>query len=114
VVDPMNRTSQGWWIWLGVGHDGEIYRHALCEEPPKTARQHWVLGVSDRRQGFLRPLRYTYTHLACESDTVMSTGSARLWAKNPRHATVTWCACCQADRPVREFVWLGSAERVGS
>lgn len=107
-----SRVSRDWWAWLGIArtHGAPILRLSPKEQVRRGA---WSLSPEDRKQGFIRPLRFTYTHIACGRDTAMGEGSARLWAKAPQHSDVTWCARCQIERPVREFVWLGSSEHVG-
>lgn len=104
------------WSWLGVAktRTAPIIRPSACEQPRIQHQGRWLLTRDDRALGLIRPLRYTYTHDRCGSDTVLSEGSARLWARSPRHAKVTWCCFCQRDRPVGEFAWWGSSEQVGS
>lgn len=104
------------WSWLGIAQTAKapILRPSAREQARASQQSRWLLTRADRALGLIRPLRYTYTHRRCTSDTVLSEGSARLWARNPRHARVTWCCFCQRDRPVAEFVWWGSSETVGS
>lgn len=68
----------------------------------------------ERAKGYVRPLRFTYVHTTCGSETVMTKGSAELWAKQPGRQPETFCGRCHADFPAAQFVWIGSTERVGT
>lgn len=50
----------------------------------------------------------------CGTVTTMATALAETFARDPHFYGATYCAHCQRHRPVDEFVWDGTDERVGS
>ena len=50
----------------------------------------------------------------CGSVTTMGQALAETYARDPRFYHSTFCCTCQMHRPVEEFVWEGTEERVGS
>lgn len=67
-----------------------------------------VLSDSERAQGFVRPLRTAYTHVACGSSTTMGVAIAETYARQPLFYGATYCVSCRMHRPVGEdgeFVW---------
>lgn len=85
-----------------------------------TTGQHqayWVLSEEERASGFVRPVRRTYIHLSCHSATTMSRDIAETYARDPKYYGATFCCNCRKHFPVGEggeFVWDGTAEKVGT
>lgn len=50
----------------------------------------------------------------CGTVTTMNQAIAETYARDPGFYGATYCAHCQKHLPVREFVWEGTSERVGS
>jgi hypothetical protein len=73
-----------------------------------------VLSPEERDKGFVRPVRRTYTHKTCGTDTTMSQDIAETYARNPGFYSATFCTHCVEHLPLAEFVWKGTDERVGS
>ncbi|MCV3209640.1 hypothetical protein OHD62_17500 [Mesorhizobium sp. YC-39] len=86
---------------------------------PATGQQkaYVVLAEEERAKGFVRPVRRTYTHLKCGSDTTMGQSLAETYARDPHFYSGTFCCACRVHFPVGqdgEFVWQGTQEKVGS
>lgn len=50
----------------------------------------------------------------CGTKTTMGRPLAETYARDPRFYGSTYCAGCSMHRPVAEFVWDGTDQRVGS
>lgn len=86
---------------------------------PETGQQqgYVVLAEEERAKGFVRPMRRTYTHLKCGTDTTMGQTIAETYARDPKFYSGTFCCACMAHFPVGpdgEFVWRGTSEKVGT
>lgn len=83
---------------------------------PATGMQkgYIVLSAEERAKGFVRPVRRTYTHNVCGDQTTMNAALAETYARDPEFYDGTFCSNCKTHRPLSEFVWTGTAERVGS
>lgn len=89
------------------------------EIDPATGQQkgYVVLSSAERAKGFVRPVRRTYTHEKCGSDTTMGQALAETYARQPSFYAGTYCASCRSHFPVGddgEFVWTGTKEKVGT
>lgn len=87
------------------------------DEPVPMADAYLVLSDEERRQGFVRPLRFSYRHLTCGAVTSMGQAIAETYARNPSFYGATFCVRCSMHRPVGEdgeFVWLESDGSDGS
>lgn len=89
------------------------------EIDPVTGMQkgYVVLSEYERSQGFVRPVRHTYTHDACGSNTTMGTALAQTYARDPSFYSGTYCCRCRAHFPVGadgEFTWSETHEKVGT
>jgi hypothetical protein len=73
-----------------------------------------VLTKEERRKGFVRPVRRTYTHLTCFTDTTMGLAIAETYARDPGFYNSTFCCHCGMHKPLDEFVWKETSEKVGS
>ena len=53
---------------------------------PESGQQqdYVVLAEEERAKGFVRPVRRTYTHLKCGSDTTMGQTLAETYARDPK------------------------------
>lgn len=86
---------------------------------PETGmqREYYVLPDEERAKGFVRPVRESYVHEKCGSVTRMGRKLAETYARNPQFYSGTFCCACRAHFPVGpegEFVWDGTAEKVGT
>jgi hypothetical protein len=73
-----------------------------------------VLSAAERAKGFVRPVRRTYTHTSCGTDTTMGTALAETYARDHGFYSGTFCCRCAKHFPLTEFVWTGTRERLGS
>ena len=73
-----------------------------------------VLSLEERQKGFVRPLRSTYTHTVCGTDTSMGLEISETYARQPSFYGSIYCVYCSKHRPVAEFVWKGTNLLVGS
>jgi hypothetical protein len=76
-----------------------------------------VLAEEERAKGFVRPVRETYTHLKCGTDTTMARTIAETYARDPAFYGGTFCVACRGHFPTGadgEFVWKGTSEKVGT
>jgi len=85
------------------------------EIDPATGMQkgYVVLSAEERAKGFVRPVRRTYTHLKCGTNTTMGLVLAETYARDPGFYSGTFCCFCREHRPLTEFVWEGTNERLG-
>lgn len=83
---------------------------------PITGQQkaYVVLSEEERAKGFVRPVRATYRHIPCQSITTMDRSLAETYAREPTFYNATFCCGCRRHFPVAEFLWLKTAETVGS
>jgi hypothetical protein len=85
------------------------------EIDPVTGMQkaYVVLSQEERARGFVRPVRRTYTHRPCGTNTTMGLALAETYARDPKFYVGTFCCHCKEHRPLVEFVWTGTNEQVG-
>lgn len=88
--------------------------HGADDAPAEQAEVYLVLSEKERAKGFVRPVRNSYVHDTCGTVTTMGRELAETYARSPRFYSGTYCTTCQMHRPVGEFVWDGTQERVGS
>jgi hypothetical protein len=83
---------------------------------PETGQHtdYWVLSEAERSQGFIRPVRRSYIHRKCGSETVMGQAIAETYARNPKFYGATFCVKCKTHFPVKEFAWDEDGTEVGS
>lgn len=86
---------------------------------PSTGQQkgYIVLSAEERAKGFIRPVRDTYLHLKCGTETKMGRSIAETYARDPFFYGGTFCCHCRAHFPVGdagEFVWYGTDVKVGT
>jgi hypothetical protein len=103
------------------------YEDASAPAPTRPDGQHeayWVLSAEERAKGFIRPVRRSYVHVGppavgkgCGTVTTMGLALAETYARDPAFYGATFCCGCRKHLPVGEageFVWDGTAERVGT
>ena len=97
--------------------DPRIQR-GLDEAPRPQNEAYLVLSDAEIAKGFVRPVRNKYVHVVCPVDpngsTKMGDALAETWARDPKFYGGTYCVHCRMHRPVREFVWKGTDERLGT
>lgn len=67
-----------------------------------------VLSDAERARGFVRPVRRSYIHLTCGTETTMGQAIAETYAADPSFYGGTYCARCRDHFSVGEegeFVW---------
>lgn len=102
--------------------DGKPPRPGLENAPapapvnPQTGQNdaYWILIEDERKKGFVRPYRRSYTHKNCGLVTHMSMSIAETFARNPKFYSHTFCFHCEGHFPVDQFVWEGTNEKVGT
>jgi len=96
--------------------DGSPVTEDHLEINPITGQQkaYVVLSAEERAKGFVRPVRRTYTHNVCGTDTTMGLALAETYARDPQFYSGTFCCACREHRPLSEFMWKYTTEQVGS
>ena len=64
-----------------------------------------VLSEEERRKGFVKPLRRSYTHDKCRTLTTMGRSLCETYARDPHFYSGTFCCGCGAHFPLSEFHW---------
>jgi hypothetical protein len=91
--------------------------------PDGQYADHWVLPEEERAKGFVRPVRLSYRHVGnevikgCGGVTTMGKSIAETYARQPTYYGTTYCSGCHQYLRVGatgEFVWEGTAEKVGT
>jgi hypothetical protein len=108
-IPPVDRTAR-------TLTDGTPVTEDHREINPTTGMQkgYVVLSVEERQKGFVRPVRQTYTHKVCGTDTTMGLALAETYARDPKFYSGTFCCYCRTHKPLAEFVWKGTDEQLGS
>jgi hypothetical protein len=88
--------------------------HGIDDKPVPQAEKYLVLSEEERAKGFIRPVRQSYIHDPCGVLTTMSLDLAETYARDPKFYGATYCVGCKMHRPVSEFLWADTDERVGS
>ncbi len=63
-------------------------------EPTGQQAAYLVLSEEERAKDFVRPVRASYTHVACGSSTKMGTALAETYARDPKFYGGTFCCRC--------------------
>jgi len=97
---PVDRTAR-------VLTDGSPVTDDHRELDPLTGQQkaYVVLSAAERAKGFVRPVRQTYVHMTCRTETRMGLAIAESYARCPTFYTGTFCCTCRAHLPLDQFVW---------
>ena len=108
-MTPVDRSAR-------VLTDGSPVTPDHREIDPLTGQQkgYIVLTAEERAKGFMRPVRQVYVHTVCDTETRMGLALAETYARDPGFYGGTFCCHCREHRPLKEFVWKGTAEQVGS
>lgn len=77
-------------------------------------RDYWVLPEEERAKGFVRPVRNSYVHKTCGTETRMGQAISETYARDPKYYGATFCCHCGKHLPVSEFTWLPDGSPVGS
>lgn len=91
--------------------------HVEIEPATGMQKGYVVLAEEEVAKGFVRPVRATYTHLKCGTDTTMGRTIAETYARDPHFYGGTFCVNCRGHFPVGmngEFVWKGTNIKVGT
>ena len=83
-------------------------------KPNVQNEKYLVLSEEERAKGFVRPLRRSYTHVACGTSTRMGLELCETYARDPKFYGATFCTGCGKHLPVGEFVWDEDGAVVGS
>ncbi len=112
VVPPVDRSAR------------DVIGDAVAPGVPDVAvgadgmqRGYVVLSDEERAKGFVRAVRRSYVHEKCGTTTTMGRQIAETYARDPKFYGSTYCTGCNAHFPVGEsgeFVWHGTAEKVGT
>jgi len=98
---------------LHVHPEKGLYNHRELQENGQQ-KDYVVLSEEERKKGFVRPYRESYTHLPCGTSTRMSKAIAETYARDPAFYSGTFCTECSKHFPLDQFVWEGTKEQVGS
>ena len=88
---------------------------AVTDDPGDPRLTHGV--DEERAKGFVRPVRRSYLHLICGTETRMGLALAETYARQPTMYGATYCVSCQMHRPVGkdgEFIWIDDHMKVGT
>lgn len=88
--------------------------HGADTEPVPQNDVYLVLSPEEIAKGFVRPVRETYVHTVCGTETIMNIRLAETYARDPSFYGSTYCCYCHKHRPVNEFTWKGTDQLVGS
>lgn len=78
-----------------------------------------VLSDEERAKGFIRPVRRTYRHVSCGTETTMGHAIAETYARDPKFYGGTFCVGCGRHHPLKDpdgtpaFVWVPDGSGVG-
>lgn len=84
------------------------------EKPTKQHDTYLVLSEEELSKGLIRPFRKKYIHDTCGGETEMGSDLAKTYARDPTFYGSTYCVHCRMHKPVSEFKWSDTDERVGS
>jgi hypothetical protein len=74
-----------------------------------------VLTKEERDKGFVRPVRRSYIHNVCGTQTTMSQDIAETYARDPRFYSGTFCCGCLKHFSLDQFFWSDNPDQqVGS
>jgi hypothetical protein len=88
--------------------------HGSNDKPVDQNKKYLVLSDEERAKGFIRPVRESYVHKVCNTETRMGLAIAETYARDPKFYGATYCVHCRMHKPVSEFLWSGTDQEVGS
>jgi len=112
MTEPVDRTKRTLVDGSPVPDD-----HSHTELMENGQQKHYVvLSEDERAKGWpwQRPYRDTYVHQTCGTKTTMGRSIAETYARDPSFYNATFCCKCLAHFPLKEFLWDGTSEQVGS
>jgi len=97
-------------------NDPRVKPYTGPDQPAPQDEVYLVLSEAERAKGFVRPLRHSYIHTKCGTQTTMGLALCETYARNPKFygATYTYCVGCCGHFPVGEFTWDEDGKVVGS
>ncbi len=110
-MEPVDRTKR---VLVDGGPVTDDHREL---KPNGQQKDYVVLSAEERAKGFVRPVRQSYTHLKCSTDTRMGLAIAETYARDPYFYSGTFCVACRGHFPVGadgEFVWQDTDIKVGT
>jgi hypothetical protein len=112
AIEPVDRSAR------------DVVGSAIAKGIPDTSllpdgqqKGYVVLSAAERAKGFVRPVRRSYVHEACGTQTTMGLALAETYSRSPDFYSGTYCAACNNHFPVGkdgEFRWSGTNEKVGT
>ena len=72
-----------------------------------------ILSEEERAKGFTRPLRRSYIHKTCGTETTMGLALCETYARNPKFYGATFCVGCRTHLPISEFNWTEDGAELG-
>ena len=94
-------------------NDPRLQRSGDTEPGPQN-EVYLVLSEEERAKGFVRPLRRSYVHATCRTETTMGLALCETYARDPKFYGATYCVRCRMHLPVAEFTWSEDGAVVGS
>jgi hypothetical protein len=88
--------------------------HGTDSEQTQQAEVYLVLSKEEIAKGFTRPLRRSYVHKTCGTQTHMGESLCETYARDPKFYGATYCVGCRKHLPVSEFTWAEDGAEVGS
>lgn len=88
--------------------------HKEIDPYTKQQKAYVVLSEEERSKGYVRPVRFTYTHKKCNTDTSMGSAIAETYAREPHFYSGTFCYYCKQHFQLDEFVWKDTDELLGT
>lgn len=82
-------------------------------------KKYLILSEQERAKGFVRPVRYSYTHIKCDYSTVMGQSLSETYARNPKFYSGTYCSLCKKhfnlidEQGEYAFLWVEDGTPVG-
>lgn len=96
----------------------QIYPEHRNLKPNGQQSDYVVLAEEERAKGFVRPVRLSYVHLECGTETTMGLTLAETYARDPDFYSGTFCCGCRRHftfgQPGGDFVWSGTQEKLGT
>lgn len=83
-------------------------------KPNGQQKGYVVLSEDERAKGYVRPVRRSYLHKTCGTQTTMGQSIAETYARDPKFYSGTFCCGCRAHFPLDQFTWSDDGSQVGS
>lgn len=91
---------------------GENPAKVRSEQTEKVGQHkaYLILCDEEREKGFVKPVRHSYLHKPCGTETRMGNAIAETYARDPHFYGATFCVGCNAHYPLSQFSWLPDHE----